>query len=160
MNTQEKYKEYVNTSFLAAVEPIVVQKAEGATYYTEDGKTYLDCFSGISVANAGHGNKEIVDAAKAQMDKLIHCCSYIYHVEPVGELAEKLAKITPGGLKKSFFGNGGAEAIEGAMRLAKRYTNKYEMIALTHSFHGRSLATLSVTGNAGRKGAAGLICRV
>jgi 4-aminobutyrate aminotransferase / (S)-3-amino-2-methylpropionate transaminase / 5-aminovalerate transaminase len=151
MDTKEKYKSYVNTSFVAAVEPIVVESAHGAIYLAEDGKKYLDCFSGISVTNAGHGNPEVVAAAKAQMDKLVHCCSYVYHVRPVADLAEKLAAITPGGLKKSFFGNGGAEAIEGAIRLAKRYTQKNEMIALTHSFHGRSLATLSITGNAGRK---------
>jgi 4-aminobutyrate aminotransferase len=151
MNTQEKYKAYVNTSFVAAVEPIVIQSARGAVYRAEDGKDYLDCFSGISVTNAGHGNAEVLAAAKAQMDKLVHCCSYVYHVQPVADLAEKLAGITPGHLKKSFFGNGGAEAIEGAIRLAKRYSQKSEMIALTHSFHGRSLATLSITGNCGRK---------
>jgi 4-aminobutyrate aminotransferase-like enzyme len=69
----------------------------------------------------------------------------------VADLAEKIAAITPGKLKKSFFANSGAEGIEGAMRLAKRYNSKNEIIALTHSFHGRSYATLSITGNAGRK---------
>ena len=151
MNTQEKYAEYVNTAFVKAVEPIVVDRALDATYYDEQGGTFIDCFSGISVANAGHGNTRILDAAKSQMDKLVHCCSYVYHVAPVADLAEKLADITPGRLQKSFFGNGGAEAIEGALRLAKRYTGKNEAIALTHSFHGRSYATLSLTGNAGRK---------
>jgi 4-aminobutyrate aminotransferase-like enzyme len=81
-------------------------------------------------------------------------------VKPVADLAEKMAEITPGKLKKSFFGNGGAEAIEGAIRLAKRYTNKNEMIALTHSFHGRSLATLSITGNSARKKGGGHTCQV
>ena len=90
-------------------------------------------------------------AAKAQIDKLVHCCSYVYHAKPVADLAEKLAAITPGKLKKSFFGNGGAEAIEGALRLAKRFNNKNEMVALTNSFHGRTYATLSLTGNCGRK---------
>lgn len=151
MNTQEKYKEYVNTAFVKAVEPIVVDRAKGSTYYDEDGNTFIDCFSGISVANAGHGNDMVIEAAKAQMEKLVHCCSYVYHVQSVADLAEKLANITPGQLKKSFFGNGGAEAIEGALRLAKRYTNKNEAIALTQSFHGRTYATLSLTGNAGRK---------
>jgi len=151
MNTQEKYKEYVNTAFVKAVEPIVVDKAKGSTYYDEAGNTFIDCFSGISVANAGHGNNMVLEAAKAQMDKLVHCCSYVYHVRSVADLAEKLAGITPGRLKKSFFGNGGAEAIEGALRLAKRYTGKNEAIALTQSFHGRTYATLSLTGNAARK---------
>jgi len=151
MNTYEKYKEYVNTAFMAAVEPIVVDRAGGAICYDEEGTAYIDCFSGISVTNAGHGNKAVIEAAKNQMDKLIHCCSYAYHVQPVADLAEKMAAISPGNLKKSFFGNSGAEAIEGAMRLAKRYTLKNEAIALTQSFHGRTYATLSVTGNAGRK---------
>lgn len=151
MNTYEKYREYVNTAFMAAVEPIVVDRARGAICYDEKGTAYIDCFSGISVTNAGHGNEAVIEAAKAQMDKLTHCCSYVYHVQPVADLAEKMAAIAPGSLKKSFFGNSGAEAIEGAMRLAKRYTLKNEAVALTQSFHGRTYATLSVTGNAGRK---------
>ncbi|MFH1090739.1 MAG: aspartate aminotransferase family protein [Pseudomonadota bacterium] len=151
MDTKAKYQEYVNTAFMAAVEPIVLDRAEGATCYDEEGKSYIDCFAGISVTNAGHGNKRIIGAAKAQMEKLVHCCSYLYHLKPVADLAEKIAQITPGRLKKSFFGNGGAEAIEGAVRLAKRYTGKNEAVALTHSFHGRSYACLSLTGNASRK---------
>ena len=151
MNTQEKYKAYVNTAFVKAVEPIVMDRALGSTCYDTKGNAFIDCFAGISVTNAGHNNPEVIEAAKSQMDKLIHCCSYVYHVEAVADLAEKLAQITPGNLKKSFFGNGGAEAIEGAMRLAKRFTGRTESIALTQSFHGRSYATLSVTGNSGRK---------
>jgi 4-aminobutyrate aminotransferase len=151
MSTKDKYKQFVNTAFVAAVEPVVIEKAEGANYFDEDGTTYLDCFAGISVVNSGHGNEMINAAAKEQIDKLVHCCSYVYHAKPVADLAEKLAAITPGKLKKSFFGNGGAEAIEGALRLARRFNNKNEMVALTQSFHGRSYATLSLTGNCGRK---------
>jgi len=151
MNTKDKYKEFVNTAFVGAVEPLVIERAEGATYFDEDGTHYLDCFAGISVVNSGHGNKAINTAAKEQIDKLVHCCSYVYHAKPVADLAEKLASITPGRLKKSFFGNGGAEGIEGALRLAKRFNGKNEMIALTNSFHGRTYATLSLTGNCGRK---------
>ncbi len=151
MNTQEKYKEYVNTAFLKAVEPIVIDRAEGATCFDENGKAYIDCFAGISTTNAGHANEAILAAAKAQMERVVHCCSYVYHVKAVADLAEKMAEITPGRLKKSFFANSGAEGIEGAVRLAKRYSNKNEAIALTQSFHGRSYATLSLTGNAGRK---------
>lgn len=151
MNTVEKYAKYVNTSFVKGLEPVVVAKASGTTVTGEDGKTYTDLFAGIAVVNAGHCNPEIAAAAKAQIDKLVHCCSYVYHVPPVADLAEKLAQITPGRLQKSFFGNGGAEANEGAMRLAKQFTKKQEFISLQGSFHGRSLATLSITGNAGRK---------
>ena len=151
MNTQEKYKQYVNTAFVKAVEPVVAVSAVGAKLTGEDGTVYTDLFAGISVVNSGHGNPEVIAAAKAQMDKLIHCCSYAYHVPAVADLAEKLAQITPGKLQKTFFGNGGAEAIEGAMRLAKQFTKKQEFISLQGSFHGRSLATLAITGNCGRK---------
>ncbi len=151
MSTKDKYKQFVNTAFVGAVEPVVIENAEGANYFDEDGTKYLDCFAGISVVNSGHGNEMVNNAAKEQIDKLVHCCSYVYHAKPVADLAEKLAAITPGKLKKSFFGNSGAEAIEGALRLAKRFNNKNEMVALTNSFHGRTYATLSLTGNCGRK---------
>lgn len=151
MDTVEKYKKYVNTSFVKSVEPIVVVKASGSKVYGEDGKVYTDLYAGISVVNAGHNNPEVAAAAKAQIDKLVHCCSYVYHSVPVADFAEKLAQVTPGRLQKSFFGNGGAEANEGALRLAKQFTKKNEFIALQGSFHGRSLATLSITGNKDRK---------
>jgi 4-aminobutyrate aminotransferase / (S)-3-amino-2-methylpropionate transaminase / 5-aminovalerate transaminase len=150
-DTIQKYKDYVMTGFLKSVAPIVIDKATGATVTDINGKEYLDCFAGISVVNSGHGNAQIIAAAKAQMDKLVHCSSYLYHVQPVADLAEKIAHITPRGLTKTFFGNGGAEAIEGAMKLARLYTGKHEFIALHGSFHGRSWGALSVTGNQARK---------
>lgn len=151
MNTVEKYKKYVNISMVDKVQPVVFEKTKGAMITDIDGKNYIDCFSGIAVVNAGHCNDKVIAAAKAQMDKLIHCCSYVYYSQPTADLAEKLAQITPGRLQKTFFGNGGAEAIEGALRLAKQFTGRTEFIALQASFHGRSYATLSVTGNNARK---------
>ncbi len=151
MNTIEKYKKYVNISMVERVQPVVIEKAQGAIITDNEGKNYIDCFSGIAVTNAGHCNEKVSEAAKAQMDKLVHCCSYVYYSQPTADLAEKLAQITPGRLQKTFFGNGGAEAIEGAMRLAKQFTGKTEFIGLQASFHGRSYATLSVTGNNARK---------
>jgi 4-aminobutyrate aminotransferase len=150
-DTVQKYKDYVMTGFMKSVVPIVVDHASGATITDINGREYLDCFAGISVVNAGHGNPQVIEAAKKQMEKLVHCSSYIYHVQPVADLAEKLAHIAPRGLTKTFFGNGGAEAIEGAMKLARLYTGKHEFIALHASFHGRSWGALSVTGNQGRK---------
>lgn len=147
----QKYKDYVMTGFLKSVAPIVVEKAKGCVLTDVNGRDYLDCFAGISVVNAGHCNDEVIAAAKAQMDKLVHCSSYLYHVQPVADLAEKLAEITPGKLQKTFFGNGGAEAIEGAMKLARLFTGKHEFISLHASFHGRSWGTLSLTGNYARK---------
>ena len=150
-DTIQKYKDYVMTGFMKSVVPIVIDKASGVTVTDTNGREYLDCFAGISVVNAGHCNPSVIAAAKAQMDKLVHCSSYIYHVQPVADLAEKLAHIAPRGLTKTFFGNSGAEAVEGAMKLARLYTGKHEFIALHASFHGRSWGALSVTGNMGRK---------
>lgn len=149
--TVDKYREYVITSFVKSVQPVVVEKAQGAVVTDTEGREYIDCFAGISVVNAGHCNPEVIEAARSQMEKLVHCASYIYYVTPVADLAEEMAEIAPGRLKKSFFGNSGAEAIEGAVKLARLYTGKAEIISLTHSFHGRTWGTLSITGNAGRK---------
>ena len=151
MDTQEKYRKYVNTACVKAVEPIVISQAKGARVLDESGRSYTDLFAGISVVNAGHCNPEVLAAAKAQMDHLVHACAYVYHIPAVADLAEKLAQITPGRLQKSFFGSGGAEANEGGMRLAKQSTGRQEFISLTGSFHGRSVGTLSITGNCGRK---------
>ena len=151
-DTIQKYKDYVMTSFLKSVAPIVIDRASGVTVTDVNGREYLDCFAGISVVNAGHGNSQVIAAAKAQMEKLVHCSSYLYHVQPVADLAEKIAQIAPGNnLRKTFFGNGGAEAIEGALKLARLYTGKHEFISLHASFHGRSWGALSVTGNYARK---------
>ena len=155
MTTKELYEQYMITSMVAGFEPIEVERAQGTTITSSDGKTYLDCFSGISVVNAGHNHPKVIAAAKAQMDKLVHCCTYVYYNPPAARLAKRLAEITPGKLQKTFFGNSGAEAIEGAMRLAKQFTGKKELVALTQSFHGRTVGTLSVTGNFGRKKGSG-----
>jgi 4-aminobutyrate aminotransferase len=149
--TIARYRDYVTTSFVAAIEPVAVARAEGATVWDQDGTEYVDCFAGIAVVNAGHRHPKVIAAAKAQMDELVHAATYIYHVPVVGLLGERLAEITPGRLQKTFFANSGAEAIETAVRLAKAYTGKREIITLTHSFHGRTAGTLSITGNKARK---------
>jgi 4-aminobutyrate aminotransferase len=149
--TIERYRDYVTTSFVAAIEPVAVARAEGATIWDQDGTEYVDCFAGIAVVNAGHRHPRVIAAAKAQMDEVVHAATYIYHVPVVARLAERLAEVAPGQLQKTFFGNSGAEGIETAMRLAKAYTGKREFITLTHSFHGRTAGTLSVTGNKARK---------
>jgi 4-aminobutyrate aminotransferase len=152
MNTREQYSRYVLPVVAQGVEPVVVVSARGRTLTGDDGKTYLDGFSGISVVNAGHNHPRILAAAREQMEQLVHCCSYVYHVPVVGKLAEKLSTLTPGdGTKKSFFGNSGAEANEGALRLAKQATGRRDVVALSFAFHGRTLGTLSITGNSARK---------
>jgi 4-aminobutyrate aminotransferase len=151
MDVPEQYSRFILPVVAQGVEPIVVHSARGRTLTAADGRKYLDCFSGISVVNAGHNHPRVLAAAREQMEKLVHCCSYVYQVPVVGALAEKLAQIAPGDLAKSFFGNSGAEANEGALRLAKQATGRREIVALGHSFHGRTLGTLSVTGNKARK---------
>jgi len=155
MNTKELYDEYMITGMVAGFEPVVVARAKGCTFTGDDGREYLDCFSGISVVNAGHGHPKVVEAARRQLEELIHCCTYVYYNPRAGELVERLAAVTPGALKKTFLGNSGAEAVEGAMRLAKQHTGRKEVVALTHSFHGRTVGTLSITGNRGRKKGSG-----
>ncbi|MDI6773958.1 MAG: aspartate aminotransferase family protein [Verrucomicrobiota bacterium] len=155
MTTQELYDKYMITSMVAGFEPVVVDRASGCAYIEPDGKQYLDCFAGIAVCNAGHGHPRVVAAAKAQIDKLIHCCTYVYYSPKAAELAKLLAEATPGALQKSFLANSGAEAIEGALRLAKQFTKRREIVALSQGFHGRSYAALSVTGNWARKKGAG-----
>jgi 4-aminobutyrate aminotransferase/(S)-3-amino-2-methylpropionate transaminase len=149
--TIRKYRDYVITGFVKSVAPIVIEKGRGAVVTDTRGRRYLDCFAGISVVNAGHCNPKVVAAAKAQAEKLIHCSSYLYHAKPTADLAEKIAQLTPGGLNKSFFGSSGAEAIEGALKLARLYTGKHEFVALQAGFHGRTWGTLSLSGNQNRK---------
>lgn len=155
MQTKKLYDEYMITSMVAGFDPVEVESAEGTLIRSTSGEEYLDCFSGISVCNSGHGHPKVVAAAKAQIDRLIHCCTYVYYNPLAGRVAEALANITPGPLRKSFLGNSGAEAIEGALRLARHFTGRNEFVALTHSFHGRTYATLSITGNSGRKQSGG-----
>ncbi len=149
--TVEKYRRYVTTSFVAAIEPVVVARAEGATVWDADGTEYLDCFAGISVNNAGHRHPRVIAAVREQLERVVHAATYLYHVPVVADLAEALAGIAPGRLEKTFFGNSGAEGIETAIRLAKAFTGRHEIITLTHSFHGRTAGTLSITGNKARK---------
>jgi len=150
-DTIEAYKKFVMTSSVKKVEPVVISSAEEATVIDADGKRYVDCFSGISVVNSGHCNARVVEAAKKQLDMLVHACAYVYYIEPVAQLAKKLAEVSPKGLQKTFFSNSGAEAIETALKLSRKFTKKHEIIALMRSFHGRTIGTLSVTGQAGRR---------
>jgi len=113
--------------------------------YDHNNKEYLDCFAGVSVMNCGHCNEEILDKTIDQMRKLQHMTS-IYLTQPVVELAEKLATVTPGDLKRTFFCSTGSEANEGAMLLAKLFTDNHEFIALDLGLHGRTQLTMSATG--------------
>ena len=151
LTAEERYQRYVNLSSVPAIEPLTVDRALGAQLWDAEGNSYIDCFSGIAVVNTGHGHPRVVAAARAQLDRLVHCGTYLYRVPAVGELAERLALVSPGRLEKTFFCTSGAEAVEGAMRVAKTYTKRSEFIALDLAFHGRTNATLAVTGNSKRR---------
>ena len=129
---------------------IVLDKGDGVRLYDTDGKEYLDFGAGIAVFALGYNNKEYNDALKAQIDKLIHTSNYFYN-EPAVEAATALTKAS--GMDRVFFTNSGTEAVEGAVKLAKKYyyvkngKADAEIIAMQHSFHGRSMGALAVTGN-------------
>jgi 4-aminobutyrate aminotransferase len=151
MQAKELYDEYMITGVVPGFDPVEVESARGSRVRCASGKVYLDCFAGIAVCNAGHGHPKVIAAARAQMDELVHCGTYLYYNPMAGRVAEALAGITPGDLQKSFLANSGAEAVEGAMRLARHFTGRNEFAALTHSFHGRTYAALSISGNSARK---------
>ncbi len=126
---------------------VPVKRASNCVVEDYDGNEYLDVFSGISVTNVGHNNEAVVEAAKSQLDEFVHGCSYVHPNETVAELGERLAEVTPGNLTKSFFCNSGTEAVEGAIKLARKHTGSKEVIALEMGFHGRTLGSLALTGN-------------
>jgi 4-aminobutyrate aminotransferase / (S)-3-amino-2-methylpropionate transaminase / 5-aminovalerate transaminase len=147
----DRFLHYVNLSAVSGVEPITVDHGSGSELWDVDGRRYIDCFAGISVVSTGHSHPRVVAAAREQMERFIHCGTYLYQVPVVGDLAERLAAVTPGRLEKTFFSTSGAEAVEGALRLARAFTGRTEFIALETGFHGRTNATLAVTGNRKRK---------
>lgn len=130
---------------------IVLEKGDGVYLYDTDGNRYLDFAAGIAVFAFGYNNKSYNDALKVQIDKLIHTSNLYYNI-PAADAAKKLTGLS--GLDRVFFTNSGTEAIEGAIKTARKYAyNKdgstdHEIIAMEHSFHGRSMGALSVTGNA------------
>ena len=129
---------------------IVLDHGEGVYLYDTEGKQYLDFAAGIAVQALGYHYPGYDEALKAQVDKLLHT-SNLYYNEPAAEAAEKLVRMS--GMSRVFFTNSGTEAIEGALKAARKYAwlkdgrNDHEIIAMNHSFHGRSMGALSVTGN-------------
>ena len=129
---------------------VVFDRGEGVYLYDTEGKQYLDFASGIGVQSLGYGNEEYKQALKDQIDKLTHI-SNLYYSDPMAEAAEKVVKAS--GMSRVFFTNSGTEAIEGAIKAVRKYAwlkdgkHDHEIIAMNHSFHGRSMGALSVTGN-------------
>lgn len=148
-------QEYINAAEQELVHtynrfPVVLEHGEGVYLYDTDGKKYLDFAAGIAVNALGYSNEEYKEAIKGQVDKLIHTSNLYYNV-PIVEAAQKALKAST--LDRIFFTNSGTEAIEGAIKAAKKYAYTrdghagHEIIAMKHSFHGRSIGALSVTGN-------------
>jgi len=96
LSTADKYARYVNLSSIAGLEPITIARGRGAELWDTEGRRFVDCFAGIAVVNTGHGHPRLVEAATAQLQQLLHAGTYIYQLDVVADLAEKLAAITPG----------------------------------------------------------------
>ena len=144
INDAEKYILHTYNRF-----QVVFDHGDGVCLYDTDGKEYLDFVSGIGVFALGYNNKKFNDAIKAQVDKILHTSNYYYNVPSI-EAAKAVTEAS--GMDKVFFTNSGAEAVEGALKVARKYAfNKdgktdHEIIAMNHSFHGRTFGALSVTG--------------
>ncbi len=152
MQSMQEYIEEAEKALLHTYNryQIVLDKGQGVHLYDLEGKQYLDFCAGIAVFALGYHNERYNDALKAQIDKLIHTSNYYYNA-PAIEAAKKLKKVS--GMDRVFFTNSGAEAVEGAIKAARKYaylkdgSYDHEIIAMEHSFHGRTFGALSVTGN-------------
>src|SRR4030042_833612 len=124
-----------------------IDRAEGILLFSADGRKYADLISGVSVSNIGHRNPDVIQAVKKQLDKHMHLMVYGEYIQaPQVKLAKLLAENLPSGLNCTYFVNSGSEAIEGAMKLAKRFTGRPEIIAFWNAYHGSSQGALSVLG--------------
>ncbi|HEY9001250.1 MAG TPA: aspartate aminotransferase family protein [Mucilaginibacter sp.] len=124
------------------------ERAEGIYMYDASGKPYIDLISGIGVSSLGHSNPYVINAIKDQLDKYMHLMVYGEYVQtPQVRFAEKLVSILPSPLNSVYFVNSGAEAVEGALKLAKRYTGRSNIISCYNSYHGSTNGALSVMGN-------------
>jgi acetylornithine/N-succinyldiaminopimelate aminotransferase len=124
------------------------ERAEGVYLYDKDGRAFIDLISGIGVSNLGHGNPYVQNAIKEQVDKYMHLMVYGEYVQtPQVHFAEKLISLLPDNLQSVYFTNSGAEAVEGALKLAKRFTGRQQIVAFKNSYHGSTQGALSVMGN-------------
>ncbi len=155
MDNAVTMKEYIDQAEAALLHTynryqVVLDKGEGVWLYDMEGKKYLDFMAGIAVFALGYGNEELNDAIKAQVDKLMHTSNYFYNV-PAVNAAKKMKAAS--GMDRVFFTNSGAEAVEGALKAAVKYAylkdggHDHEIVAMHHSFHGRTMGALAVTGN-------------
>ncbi len=147
----EKQTKYLIPSSPAGRQPLVIVKGEGSILEDNEGKKYIDCHGGYSSVNIGHCHPSVVKCVREQVGKIWHV-SWDYYLESTSLLAEKLAKISPGNLEKSLFCSCGAEAVENAVKIAKKYAFKKfgrsgaQIVSLTGSFHGRTSYAMALTG--------------
>lgn len=131
-----------------------IERAEGIYMYSPDGKSYIDLISGVSVSNVGHLHPNVVKAVQNQAGKFMHLMVYGEYIQsPQVEYAKLLTDLLPANLSSVYFVNSGSEAIEGALKLAKRYTGRTEIVAFKNAYHGSSHGSLSVMGNEAFKNA-------
>jgi 4-aminobutyrate aminotransferase/(S)-3-amino-2-methylpropionate transaminase len=144
MKLREKYV----PNAVAFTVPIFVASSQGATITDVDGNTYIDFATGISCLNIGHRNREVIKEIKTQLEKYLHLSYHVTPYEPYIRLAQKLATIAPGDFeKKVVLVNSGAEAVENAVKVARKYTGKNSIITFEHAFHGRTRLGMSLTGS-------------
>lgn len=147
MNNRELFLRFLaqTSDFPLAIE---IERAEGVYLYGSDGEKYLDMISGISVSNIGHRHPKVVKAIKEQADKYLHLMVYGEYVQsPQIKLANLLVSQLPESLNNVYFVNSGSEAVEGGMKLAKRYTGRTEIVCFNNAYHGSTHGSLSVMGN-------------
>ncbi len=124
------------------------ERAEGVYMYNSEGKAYIDLISGIGVSSLGHGNPKVIEAVKQQAEKYMHLMVYGEYVQtPQVRFAEKLVSVLPDNLQSVYFVNSGTEAVEGALKLAKRFTGRQQIVACHNSYHGSTHGALSIMGN-------------
>src|SRR4051794_28207875 len=144
--TIRKHKQYLFPAVATYYqEPLALERGEGMYVWDETGQRYLDCWGGVLTVSIGHANPAVVQAVVEQVKRLQHT-SALYAHRPQSELAEKLAQITPGRLTKSFFTSSGTGANDTAIMAAKLHTGRQEIVALRHSYGGRSATALSAAG--------------
>ena len=147
-DTIRKHKEFLFPAVaMYYKEPLALVRGEGMYVWDEAGDKYLDCFGGVLTISVGHANPAVVKAEVEQISRLQHT-STLYANHNHSDLAEKMAEITPGRLKKSFFSNTGTEADDTAILAAKMHTKRHEIVVLRHSYSGRSATALSAVGHA------------
>jgi acetylornithine/LysW-gamma-L-lysine aminotransferase len=144
MNIIELENKYIPSIFPRR--PIVLERGKGALVWDTTGKEYIDCVGGNGVCLIGHSHPKFIKAVQAQVEQLV-ISPYLFYSEQRAKLLEKLAQMTPEPLEKTFFSNSGAEAVECALKLARKSTGKTEIIAMKRGFHGRTFGALSATWN-------------